>query len=64
MNRRHSIIRICPDCGGILQPTDPEALTSAEVAAANAAEPEEAACQCLLCGYTETPQHHMAPEPG
>ena len=40
MNRRHSKVRICPDCGGILQPTGPEALTTAEVAASDAAEPD------------------------
>ena len=63
MNRRHSIVSICPDCGGILQPTGPEALTSAEVAADNADEPQGAR-QCLLCGYTEEPQNAMASEPG
>ena len=51
MNRRHSNVRICPDCGGILQPTGPETLTTAEVAASNART--EATRQCLLCGYTE-----------
>ena len=35
MNRRHSSVRICPDCGGILQPTRPETLTTAEVAASD-----------------------------
>lgn len=60
MNRRHSTIDVCPDCGGILQPTDPEALTTAEIAAA---EPpaSDGARQCLLCGYTETVPHDTAP---
>jgi hypothetical protein len=61
MNRRYSSVRICPDCGGILQPTDPETLTTAEVAASDAFEPESER-QCLLCGYTEA-RRDTAPEP-
>jgi hypothetical protein len=49
--RHHNSVRICPDCGGILQPTGTEPLTSAEVAATEAGT-TEGACQCLLCGYT------------
>jgi hypothetical protein len=45
----------CPDCGGILALTRLAALTSVEVAAADAApEAELQVCQCLLCGYQET----------
>jgi hypothetical protein len=61
MNRRHSTVRICPDCGGILQPTGPEALTSAEVAASDAPGPDGPP-QCLLCGYTEV-SADTAPNP-
>ena len=62
MNRRQNNVRICPDCGGILQPTGPETLTTAEVAASNAAEPDVTR-QCLLCGYTETTRSDMTPDP-
>jgi hypothetical protein len=62
MNRNHSTVRICPDCGGILQPTRAEALTTAEVVASDAHEPDSTR-QCLLCGYTETPQREPVPEP-
>jgi hypothetical protein len=62
MTRRHTIVRICPDCGGILQSTAPEALTSTEVAASDASPPE-GACQCLLCGYTETTDRRPAAGP-
>ena len=61
MNRRHSSVHICPDCGGILQPTLPETLTTAEVAASQAPE-QESERQCLLCGYTEA-RRDSAPEP-
>jgi hypothetical protein len=62
MNRRHSNVRICPDCGGILQPTGPEALTSAELAAVN--DPEAGGTrQCLLCGFIDAAQEDPVPEP-
>jgi hypothetical protein len=51
MPARHSTVRICPDCGGIMQPTEPERLTTSEVASADAAPERPLACQCLLCGY-------------
>ena len=62
MNRRHSKVRICPDCGGILQPTGPEALTSAELAAASGLERGDAR-QCLLCGFTDASQDDPDPVP-
>jgi hypothetical protein len=61
MTQRHTTLRLCPDCGGILQPTDPEALTTVEVAEAEALE-LDGARQCLLCGYTETIADEVAPE--
>jgi hypothetical protein len=61
MTRHHNIVRLCPDCGGILQPTDPEALTSSEVAASDAA-PQEGVCQCLICGYTDVLDRQPAAE--
>jgi len=61
MTRRHNIVRLCPDCGGILQPTDPETLTSSEVAASDAM-PHEGVRQCLICGYTDAPERQPAVE--
>jgi hypothetical protein len=61
MTRRHNIVRLCPDCCGILQPIDPEALTSSEVAASDTAA-HEAVCQCLICGYTDAPERQPAAE--
>jgi hypothetical protein len=43
----------CPDCGGILQPTRIERLTSVEVASADADDDTVLVFQCLICGYTE-----------
>ncbi len=43
----------CPDCGGILQPTRTERLTSVEVASADAEEDAVLVFQCLICGYSE-----------
>jgi hypothetical protein len=60
MNRRHSNVRLCPDCGGILQPTGPEALTSAELAAENRVE-RGGARQCLLCGFVDAVQDDPDP---
>jgi hypothetical protein len=63
MNRRHGNVPICPDCGGILQPTGPEALTSAELDAADGLE--RGTRQCLLCGFVDASQDHadVVPEP-
>lgn len=63
MNRRHSNVRICPDCGGILQPTGPEALTSAELADENGLE-RGGGRQCLLCGFVDASQDDTDPVPG
>jgi len=52
---------MCPDCGGILQPTDPEALTTVEVAEADTLQ-LDGPRQCLLCGYTETAADEAMPE--
>lgn len=52
MTHRAGAVRRCPDCGGILQPIEPERLTSAEVARSQSSD-LHAACQCLLCGYLE-----------
>jgi hypothetical protein len=51
MSGRVRHVTSCPLCGGILQSTSPEPLTSAEIDAAppGAAPPR----QCLLCGYLE-----------
>jgi hypothetical protein len=61
MSRRQNMVRLCPDCGGILQPTAAEALTSSEVVASDAS-PQEGVCQCLLCGYTDTSERQRAAE--
>jgi hypothetical protein len=49
-----SLVAICPDCGGILQPVALEQLTSLEVASSEAPAAWRRV-QCLLCGY-ETDQ--------
>jgi hypothetical protein len=55
MTRRPTSHPTCPDCGGILQPTEPERLTTGEIAASDAGEDHEASPrQCLICGYQET----------
>ena len=46
-----SLVSICPDCGGILQPVAIERLTSLEVA--SDAPETRRRLQCLLCGYAE-----------
>jgi len=61
MMRRHTTVRLCPDCGGILQPTDPEALTTVEDAEADTLQ-LDGPRQCLLCGYTETAADEAMPE--
>ena len=54
MTQRCTPLRMCPDCGGILQPVEPERLTSAEVASNDGSgDHEGGACQCLICGYQE-----------
>jgi hypothetical protein len=54
MSHANGTVRTCPDCGGILQLTEPERLTSAEVALAPEDDPH-GPYQCLLCGYSEHP---------
>jgi hypothetical protein len=53
MSHANGTVRTCPDCGGILQLTEPERLTSAEVALAPSEEDPHRSYQCLLCGYSE-----------
>jgi hypothetical protein len=55
MSHANGTVRTCPDCGGILQLTEPERLTSAEVALAPAEDDPHGPYQCLLCGYSEHP---------
>jgi hypothetical protein len=47
------VLPTCPDCGGILQPTRIERLTSVEVASAETDDDAVLVRQCLICGYTE-----------
>jgi hypothetical protein len=54
-------VRRCPDCGGILQSLEPEALTSAEVVSGDAGS-RTAASQCLICGYEDTARAAAAHE--
>jgi hypothetical protein len=62
MTRRCTPLRICPDCGGILQPVEPERLTSVEVAAGDRqAQGGDGRCQCLICGYLEPVRPAVAP---
>jgi len=51
MTRRPEPLATCPDCGGLLQPTEPERLTSTEFDADQGGEPEASPRQCLICGY-------------
>jgi len=60
MARRERHVTTCPDCGGILQSTTPEPLTSTEVQAGDAAPGAGAPRQCLLCGYEEAPDSGAA----
>lgn len=50
---RREHVTTCPECGGILQSTTPEPLTSSEVEARDPAP--DAPRQCLICGYEEAP---------
>lgn len=62
MTRHCTPLRICPDCGGILQPVKAERLTSVEVASGeHEDEPAGAPCQCLICGYQEPAAPATAP---
>jgi hypothetical protein len=47
-------VTTCPECGGILQSTTPEPLTSSEVEAGDSAS--DTPRQCLICGYEEAPE--------
>lgn len=51
MTRRPDPLATCPDCGGLLQPTEPERLTSTEFDTDRGGEPEASPRQCLICGY-------------
>ena len=50
---RPNLLRTCPDCGGILEPTRPGWTTVIDAAAASLRETEPVHWQCLLCGYRE-----------
>lgn len=48
------MVRTCPDCGGILEPTRPDWMAAiALVDAATAAAQEPLPWRCLICGYHE-----------
>lgn len=52
-----TLLRTCPDCGGILEPAQPGWIATIEVASSGVA-PQDAApdrWRCLLCGYQEDP---------
>ena len=45
-------LRICPDCGGILDATKPQWTTMVDMVAGTRSQTAEtAAWRCLLCGY-------------
>lgn len=49
-----STFRTCPDCGGLLDPTRPNWISTIDLASAR--QPEAAGpagWQCLICGYEE-----------
>ena len=60
MARPDQPVHTCPDCGGILQVTVPEALTSAEVQSDGDRAADDSPRQCLICGYQEAPEPHGA----
>jgi hypothetical protein len=60
MTRSARAVTTCPDCGGILQSTTPERLTSVEVEAGGTADTSGAPRQCLICGYVETSERPAA----
>ncbi|HXE81023.1 MAG TPA: hypothetical protein VNK41_09750 [Vicinamibacterales bacterium] len=41
----------CPDCGGLLQPIEPERLITTEFDADRTDDPDASPSQCLICGY-------------
>lgn len=47
-------LRLCPDCGGILEPSRPRWIATINMAA-GATRPPAAASrwQCLICGYSD-----------
>lgn len=59
MTRRVRHVTSCPLCGGILQSTTAEALTSADVLGDTPdARPPR---QCLICGYQEPARPEAEP---
>jgi hypothetical protein len=60
MTRSARVVTTCPDCGGILQSTTPEPLTSVEVEAGGTADAPGAPRQCLICGYVESAERPAA----
>ena len=45
-------LRLCPDCGGILETSQPAWTAVVDLTAGSAQrEPEPAAWQCRICGY-------------
>jgi hypothetical protein len=50
MTKRAEPLATCPDCGGLLQPIEPERLTSLEFDD-DPRDRETSPRQCLICGY-------------
>lgn len=46
-------LRVCPDCGGILEATRPEWLEMIALSMGQAVEQRAPRWQCLICGYHE-----------
>jgi hypothetical protein len=51
MTRHSEPLATCPDCGGLLQPTEPERLTSTEFDDDAGGDADASPRQCLICGY-------------
>ncbi|MBI2832955.1 MAG: hypothetical protein HYX76_00840 [Acidobacteria bacterium] len=48
------LLRLCPDCGGILEPSAPTWLETIDLATASSVtRGDSRRWQCPLCGYTE-----------
>ena len=54
------LLRICPDCGGILEPSKPRWATMVNIATGTR-EPqvELPRWQCLICGYQQSVSGHL-----